>query len=645
MESRTIPPGVFRFGPFEADFHSFELRKYGIKVHIQEQPLRVLGLLIGCRGRVVTRQELRESLWPHSDFPDFDDSLNSAVKKLRDALADDAGKPLYIETVPRHGYRFIAPIEGTAREAEPSSQGAAATLRELSAAGAAQANDAAQSALKGRRLKRYLAVVLAMACLIALGAATDWMYMRQRITKAAATPVIRSLAVLPFDNLSGDAGQDYFADGITDALINDLAQLGSIRVTSRTSTMQYRGVRKPIGKIGQELSVEVVVEGSVARSGNKVRVNAELIDTSNDQPLWAQSFERSARDIVALQDDIARSVAERIQTVLKPDQRARLENAQPVVVDAYEAFLQGLFYLNHRRSGDLSRSLEYFKQATMLDSSLAPAYAGMAQAYNLLGDYDEMTGREAGPKAEAAARKALKLNDSLGVAHGVLAFTLWKYDWDWKGAESEFQRALALNPNDANTHHVYGLFLACKGDFPTSKDHLKKARELDPLSLIIRTNIGWVSYYERDFARAIAEYEEVLKIYPAFVPARQKLWIAYALEGNKEQAIRELGNVLRAFGHEELAQEIEKEYSPTRFSAVVQRYIDSGFLTAYEKGRLQSLLVEKEEALRSLREAEADRSGWMIYIGVEPVFDSLRSSPEFQKLSADVNIPYQAAAQ
>jgi TolB-like protein/DNA-binding winged helix-turn-helix (wHTH) protein/Tfp pilus assembly protein PilF len=652
MEPGTSQP-VRRFGPFEADFQAGELRKHGIRLHIQEQPLRMLSMLVEHTDQVVSRQELSRDLWPGHEPADLDDSLNATVKKLRDALGDDAGKPLYIETIPRRGYRFIAPVQvdpPAAPPAEPVSPKlfilptAPQKTDERDAVIANLSAIASPSRDRVRLPSRWSALWLAsltgliFVCLVLL-----WTYVPGRMKKAAASGPIRSIAVLPFDNLSGDPNQEYFADGLTDVVITDLAQLGTIRVISRASVMQYKTARKPLDQIRRELDVDAVVEGSVARSGNTIRVNAQLIQAAEDRHLWARSFERDAGDIVALQDDVARSVATSIQAAIGPGSLAHPQNARPVSIEAYEAYLRGLFFLNHRTNADLRKSLEYFNQATDLDTALAPAYAGAAHAYGLLADYDGMSPRDAEPRAEAAARKAIELDDSVSSAHAALAFALWKYDWDWHTSESEFQRALELNPSDANTQHVYGLFLACKGDFESGLNHIRKAQQLDPLSMIIRTNIAWISYYRRDFPKAVAGYQEVLQLDPLFVVAHQKLWIAYALEGNKGQAVEELGNVFRFFGHSELANTIDQTDISSRYSVALQTYVDSGYLTLYEKARYLSLLGKKKEALEALDEAAAQRSSWMIYLGVEPAFDLLRSSPEFRKLSASANVPFEAA--
>jgi TolB-like protein/DNA-binding winged helix-turn-helix (wHTH) protein/Tfp pilus assembly protein PilF len=632
----TSPISSCRFGPFQADFGTFLLFKYGVRVRVQEQPLHMLAMLIEQSGRLVTREELQKRLWPDQSEHDFDDSLNSTVKKLREALSDDAGKPLYIETIPRRGYRFIAPIQ-----MEPSekplgeTQTAADEPSWLTAETAVQATAVQDEPLGWRRYQKSGTIgLLTLIAIVGLLSLTAF------LKRAGADAQIHSIAVLPFENLSGDSSQDYFAEGLTDAVTTDLAQIGAVKVISRSSANHYKKDYKPLVKIGQELGVDAVVEGTMARSGNRVRVNARLISTGDDRNLWAQSFERDAGDILSLEDDLAQSVSRRIEVAITPNFMARRDEPHPVNVQAYEAYLSGMHDLNnHRTNNELQKSLEQFDEAISLDPKFASAYAGKAITYNLLGDYDEIPGSQAGPSAEAAARRALELDPSLATAHAALAFALWKYSWDWKTAEAEFQKSLTLNPNNAHTHHIYAVLLACRGDFAGADEHMRKALALDPLSMIIRTNIGWFHYFQRDYAKAEEAYLEVLKLDPGFLPARQKLWITYAIEGKAEQATAELENLMRLFGHQQLLQRVEGANPSARYQAAVRGYVESGVLTPYERARYLALLGKKPEAVRALNEAAAQRSSWMVYLRIDPVFDAIRSRPEFVTLERQANIP------
>ncbi|MGH9708200.1 MAG: winged helix-turn-helix domain-containing tetratricopeptide repeat protein, partial [Candidatus Acidiferrales bacterium] len=576
-----------------------------------------------------------------------------AVRKLRDALCDDAEKPRYIETIPRRGYRFIATIEWRAAREKVGPAQSITPPRMAESAGdsrnlAPAAHDpVSTSATDGSFGNWRWTIALPLAALLICAVAGyAWWRNHERATAAAEMP-IRSLAVLPFDNFSGDPAQSYLSDGMTDELITDLAQIGSLRVTSRSSVMGFKGAHKTMSQIRQELNVDAVVEGSVARSGNTIRVDAQLIETSDDRHLWAQSFTEDEQNIIALQDDVAQAVAERVETAIDPTVRARLANARPVNAEAYEAYLHGMAYMAHHTDADLLKSLDYFKQATAIDPTLATAYAGTAEVYCYLGDYGVLPDHVVWPQAEMAADRAIALDGSIGKAHAALAFAQWRYEWNWKDAEKEFQRALALNPNDADTHHLYGIFLATKGDLPDAVQQLKTASELDPLSLIIRTNVGWLSYYHRDFATAIADYQSVLQSDPQFFPAHDKLWIAYALAGQNQQASAELGGIFRFYHHANLVDRISAQARSAdpqaRLRAEVLSYANSGYLTTYEKARYLAVAGEYRAALATLETAESRRDSWLVYAGIEPAFERLRTSAQFQHMLKDIGLSDVAA--
>lgn len=640
----TSPPtpnsNVLRFGTYQCDLQAGQLRKNGLKVRLSDQPFRLLVILLEHRGELVSRQELRERLWPKEEFGEFDDGLNTAINKVRAALDDSADNPRFVETVPRRGYRFIAPVEIVNETPEPSAPvRETATVAALGAAPQSE-TDSQPAAGESRRSRawRLGAGVAAVALLAAAGGLAWWTF--HRSYGRGGTARIQSIAVLPFDNFSDDPNQTFLADGMTEELITDLGELGSLRVTSRASVMPYRGARKPIEQIRQELGVDAVVEGSVARSGQTIRVDARLVDASDDRQIWAQSFTEKEQDIIALQDDIARAVAQRIEVAIDPSVRERLRNAKPVNAAAYEAYLHGETYLAHHSDADLLKSLDYFKQATAIDATLAIAYAAEAQAYCYLGDYTVLPDRVVWPQAEAAADRALALDDSIGTAHAARAFALWRYEWNWSDADAEFQKALALSPNDSDTHHLYGVFLATRKHFAAADRQLRTARELDPLSLIVRTNIGWLSYYQRDYTTAIAEFRSVLQVDPNFVPAREKLWIAYALQGHSQRASRELEDVFRSYHHTGLVDRISaaaQSSEPTaRFHAELVAYADAGYLTDYEKARYLAVAGERDASLKALQQALRARESWLVYAGIEPAFDPLRGTPEFQRILAAV---------
>jgi len=639
---------VVRFGAYQCEFHAGELHKSGIKVKLTDQPFRLLAFLIERRGEIVTRQELRERLWPNDAYGEFDDGLNTAVNRLRAALDDSADNPRFIETIPRRGYRFIAPIEAeplvsgpATQTTTPATQVPPGSLRPVPVQSAPPVPPAHPlSALMplGRRLgfSAGLAATLIVAC-----AAAVWWHIRAR-TVPSGEPRIRSIAVLPFANFSGDVNQDFLAEGMTDELTTELTQLGSLRVTSRSSVMAYSNRAEPIRHIREELGVDAVVEGSVARVGQNVRVDAHLVETSDDRQIWAQTFTEKEQDILALEDDITRAVAERIQVAIDPDVQERLLTSRPVVADAYEAYLRGNTFMEQHSDADLMKSLDYYKQAIALDPTLAEAYAAEAQAYCYLGDYSVLPDRVVWPQAEMAAEHSIALDDTIGKAHAARAFALWRSEWNWEAADREFRRALFLTPNDADTHHLYGVFLATEGDFAGAERQLQTARQLDPLSLIVRTNMGWLRYYQHDYVGAIADYQEVLRKNPKFIPAQNKLWIAYALHGDAQRAGAQLDALFRSYDHPGLVDRIvatERSDDPAAYlRADVLAYANSGYLSSYEQARFFAVAGENEKAIESLQTAISNRNSWMVYAGIEPAFDPLRSSPQFNQLLAAVGL-------
>jgi TolB-like protein/DNA-binding winged helix-turn-helix (wHTH) protein len=459
MQDHQHSRGPLRFGVFELDLEAGQLRKHGVRVRLQEQPLQVLAMLVGRKGELVTREELQRRLWPADTFVDFDHGLNKAINKIREALCDATESPRFVETVPRRGYRFLADVNiveesklntGLANQPQPRPE---ADERGDSTSQPATPKPLALS-------PRWKISALVLFLLIASLAAWE-LYFRTRLPAR----VIRSLAVLPLESLSSDASQDYFADGMTDELISDLGQINALRVISRTSVMTYKHVRKPLPQIARELQVDAVVEGTVLRSGNKVRVTAQLIEASSDKHLWSQSYEGELRDALALQNKVAKAIADQIQINLNPREQAALKNVKVVNPQAYESYLKGRYFWNKRTADGLKAALTYFNQAIDQDPNYAPAYSGLADTYALLADweYGVMTPKEALPKAKAAAMKALELDDTLGEAHNSLAFCLDVYDWNFGSAGKEYRKAIELNPGYATAHQWYASHLIVLG--------------------------------------------------------------------------------------------------------------------------------------------------------------------------------------
>src|SRR5438552_2878190 len=504
---------VVRFGTYEVSLQSGEVRKAGVKIRVQQQPMKLLEILLERPGEVVTREELRGRFGADESFGDFDQAVNIAIAKLRSALGDSAENPRYIETLPKRGYRFIAEVSVVAADDR--------TKRPESAAGDIPGTDTGHQ-LQGARLTfeprrrlwpaRRVMVAVALALVLSLAILSVWLFR----SRGRAPTGIRSLAVLPLDNLSGDASQDYFADGMTDELITDLAQISALRVISRTSVMVYKGARRPLPEIARELNVDAVVEGTVLRSGEQVRITAQLIQTPADRHLWAESYEGDLHDTLALQKKVARAIAEHIRIELTPKEQAVLKNAKVVNPEAYEAYLKGRYFWNKRTADGLKKAIDYFNQAIEKDPNYAQAYTGLADSYALLGDweYGILAPKEAFPRAKAAATKALALDNTLGEAHTSLAFSLDLFDWDWASAEREFRRAIELNPGYATAHHWYAWHLSEMGRNREAIAEMRKAQNLDPLSLIISADVAEILLVAHSYDQAIEQSRKTIDMDP-----------------------------------------------------------------------------------------------------------------------------------
>ncbi|MGA2647420.1 MAG: winged helix-turn-helix domain-containing protein, partial [Candidatus Sulfotelmatobacter sp.] len=453
--------------------------------------MKLLEILLERPGEVVTREELRSRLWTDESFGDFDQAVNIAIAKLRSALGDSAENPRFIETLPKRGYRFIAEVsvvDADARPRKPDTVAGDLSGLEPETEHGHKLPGAGLAVAPKRQLWSTSRVIVASVVVLSLMLLAIWLF-----RSPGSTPMgIRSLAVLPLENLTGDASQNYFADGMTDELITDLAQISALRVISRTSVMVYKGARKPLPQIARELNVDAVVEGTVLRSGDQVRITAQLIEASTDKHLWSQSYEGGLRDTLALQNRVASAIADQIRINLTPQEQAALKNAKVVKPEAYESYLKGRYFWNKRTADGLKAARAYFDQAIEEDPKYAQAYSGLADTYALLGDwqYAVMTPKEAFPKAKAAAIQALELDSTLGEAHNSLAFVLDGFDWDLDSGGKEFRRAIELSPGYATAHHWYAWHLSLLGRYDEAIAEMKKAENLDPLSLIINADLA-----------------------------------------------------------------------------------------------------------------------------------------------------------
>ena len=646
MESLQ-PNSVVRFGTFEVSLQSGEVRKSGLKIRVQQQPLKLLEILLERPGEVITREELRSRVWPNESFGDFDQALNISIGKLRSALGDSAENPRFIETLPKRGYRFIADVsvvgaDVRSRKPEPVAGDPVAQEPKTEPGNRIQVGGLAAVPKYGLWATRR--VIVALALVLGLTILSLWLF-RPRVP---APTGIRSLAVLPLDNLSGDASQNYFADGMTDELITDLAQISALRVISRTSVMAYKGARKPLPQIARELNVDAVVEGTVLRSGDRVRITAQLIEASTDKHVWSQSYEGELRDTLAVQNRVASAIADQIRINLTPQEQAALKNAKVVNPEAYESYLKGRYFWNKRTADGLKVALAYFKQAIEEDPKYAQAYSGLADTYALLGDwqYAVMTPKEAFPKAKVAAIKALELDSSLGEAHNSLAFVLDGFDWDFDSAGKEFQRAIELNPGYATAHHWYAWHLSLLGRFDEAIVEMKKAENLDPLSLIINADLAELLDLAHSYDESIRQSRKTIEMDPNFGLAHNQLAQAYLQKHMYDEAVGEFQEAVKLSGD-----------SPTCIANLARAYVASGmrseainllgdlkkrsnpgYSNASEIAMIYASLGDRDQAMNWLEKGYEERFNPGVLL--RPGFDPLRSDPRFQNLVHRIGLPW-----
>ncbi len=547
----------------------------------------------------------------------------------------------------------LARIIGKCLEKEPenryqSAKELAVDLRRLGVPSAGAPVRATESKKPGRIAKAAILIgVLLVGALVIAFYSGGW---RDRLLRQGGGLQINSLAVLPLANFSHDPEQDYFADGMTEALITDLARTADFRVISRTSVMRYKGTQKPLPEIARELNVDAVVEGSVQRSGSRVRITAQLIRGATDQHLWAESYERDLRDILGLQDEVAHAIAQRVESKLNPKNQIDREPARPVDPEAYEAYLKGLYYWNERTPESLKKSAEYFQQAIAKDPNYAPAYASLAAFYMAASAYGVLTPEQSFPKAKAAALKALEIDGFLAEAHAVLADYLAN-DHDWKAAETEYRRAVELNPGSAQVHYWYGFtFLGPLGRHTEAISEMQRARELDPFSLVINANLGGTFWLAGEYDQAIQQCLRTLEMYPHSEVAHLNLAWAYQQKGMFEEGVREMQKAM--------ADSDENGTDPQSLSQLARAYVLAGksaeaqqtmaklnqlskrtYVSPYDRATIDVALGQKDRALTELEHAYQKQDDRMIWLGTDLRFESLHSDPRFQALLRRMNFP------
>jgi len=641
MESPP-PSSVVRFGTYEVSLQSGEVRKAGLRIRVQQQPMKLLEVLLEHPGEVVTREELRSRVWPNESFGDFDQALNIAIGKLRSALGDSAESPRFIETLPKRGYRFLAEVSVVDTDARSKRQEpvtgdlpAADPRHKIQGIGLAVALQ--------RRLWPARRVIGALALVLSLLIFFAWRF-RSQIPVPTG---IRSIAVLPLENLSGDGSQNYFADGMTDELITDLAQISALRVISRTSVMAYKGARKPLPQIARELNVDAVVEGTVLRSGEQVRITAQLIEASTDKHLWSQSYEGELRDTLALQNRVASAIADQIRINLTPREQAALKRAKAVNPEAYQSYLKGRYFWNKRTADGLKAALAYFNQAIEEDPEYAQAYSGLADTYALLGDwqYGVMSFKEALPKAKAAAIKALELDSSLGEAHTSLGYSLRAFDWDFDSAGKEFRRAIEINPGYATAHHWNAMNLGLLGRPKEALVEMRKAENLDPLSLIINADLAEFLLLTHSYDESVEQGRKIIEMDSTFAIGHKQLGDAYLLKQMDKEAVAELQKAVRLSGGSPICTaDLARAYVASgkmneamKLLSDLEKRSNADLTNAPHIAMIYASMGNNEQAMHWLEKAYEERFNPSILL--RSGFDPLRSDPRFEEFMHRVGLP------
>jgi len=589
----------FRFGPFELDTTTGELHKAGHAIKLAPQPGKLLLLLLSRAGQLVTREEIQSELWGSDTFVNFEHSLNTCMRQIRAALNDDSDAPRYIETLPRRGYRFIMPVE----ETSPAPVQASPPIQQPPAVpGAMHPPDTAI-----RRNVHYLgwALVVIMASAVGL---ILWM----SFGRSASSQKRVMIAVLPLQDLSSNVSDAYLSSGLTEEVITRLAQLqpDHLGVIARTSSMRYAGSSKSVAQIGRELGVDYLLEGSMQHSGNRVRVHAQLIRTGDQSHIWADSYDEDLADVLNLERDVAGAVTQQVAQQLLGSQAARLRAATPVNDQAHEAYLRGRFQLQKLSREGYEKSIEYFNQAAAFEPNYAPAYVGLAEGYIALTAVYRAP-LETMPSARAAAEKAITLDNSLAEAHAAMGMIKLMYEWDWSGAEQEFRKAVALDPNSAEAHKGYSQYYTALGRKDAAIRESRIATALDPLNDIAE----FIYYANRDYAEEIRHCQNLFDLQPDHALSYMNMGLSYSAMGRHEEAISaaERARQLAATPFVLIAQGVVYANSGRR--AAAEKLLDqlnaekeTQYVCGVQLAALYAALGRKDEAFESLERAYLQRS-------------------------------------
>jgi len=634
-----------KFGDdFELDCGRFELTRNGRPIPVERKPMELLILLAERNGQLLTRAEIVERLWQRDVFVDTEHGINTAIRKIRHTLRDDAEEPRFVETVTGKGYRFVAPVVvqgGEDGETTRSDPDAGLPETRTAVAEPTQISPEAAPSESGNQARwRWLAWAIPglLLAAVAVGLAAHFSIHRHEVREAN----IRSLAVLLLDNLSGDPSQEYFADGMTDELITELARIPGLRVVSRTSVMQDKGARKPLARIAQELGVDAIVEGSVVRSGDRVRITAQLIDARSDKHLWAQSFEGPLGDILSLQDSVAREISLQTSAVLTPAAKAEFANARHVNPDAYDAYLRGLYFIQ-RRDGDPAAS--YFRKAIALDPEYAAANAGLAEALVTQLLVKGPLAIDVMPSAIAAAKRAIELDPNSGEAYTALGAIDTNYLLDWSAAERNLRQGIELSPSSSDAETWFAVYLTSVGRPAEAVDAMRRAVALDPLSFWANRLLGSMLYYSRRYDESLIALQRAYELAPD-KPGFVEGWNSdnYEMQGRYSDAF---------------AADMKGAYSPADIKSFRAAFEIGGW-KGYQEARVKYLLPRSmnpchmhylamsyvrlgkiDEAFRWFNRDVDNYCGMTVFdLSADPRLDKIRADPRFTALLHRVNLPH-----
>ncbi len=616
-----ISGALLKFENIELDLSSYQLRRNGTVIKLERIPMELLILLAGRNGQLVSREEIIEKLWGKDVFVDSEHGVNTAIRKIRNALQDDPENPRFIETVVGKGYRFVAPLTTPPKERVSP----------------------ATSAGYRSRFKRF---VLLGACVVAALSVGAYVGVRYFWPGRAAPSGRTMLAVLPFENLTGDPQQDYFSDGLTEEMITQLGRLDprQLGVIARTSAMSYKHSSKAVDQIGRELGVNYILEGSARREAGRVRITAQLIQVRDQSHVWAAEYDREMQSVLQLQSEVADAIGNEVRLKLAPAQRVQLANPQAVNPEAYEAYLKGRYFIEKWTEEGTRVGREYFEQAIQKDPNYALAYAGLADSY--VWGRAGFPPEEALRRARAAATKALQLDSTLGEPHAALAQIKFVNDWDWAGAEAEFKRAIELNPNDTNALHMYSHYLLSMGRIQESFDVSRRALEHDPVSPTMQLHLGFHYLTAKQYDLAIPQYLKVLQADPSLPDAHNQLAVAYRQKGLLDQSVAEYLQVETILGvtSDQIA-ELKTAYARSGmrgFWLTVLEFTeasDQSRISPYQIASYCAILDKKDEAFEWLGKAYEAHDSGLVAIKTDSDFDSLHSDSRFASLLRRMKLP------